>query len=148
MKWVIRGLSLTLIVICAVWGFYLVQMYHETYDDRGVAFLRMLYEYESIEDIYSRSKEIQSRCSDDVWEELDPSNEAHWKGTWERTKNAPTKVRVVMERPGMIIYALDNEFVYPQYLWCFEYTIERGVFTSVREYQIVGKKSSEDGGFF
>ena len=142
MKWTIRGLSIAIIVVCAVWGFYLVGMYQGVSDDSGVAMLRLLYEYDNIQDIYDRSDEIRARCSEDVWSTLSPDNEAHWKGTWERTKNAPTKVRVVMERPGLIIYALDNEFVYPSYLWCFEYTIERGVFTDVREYKLVGSRSS------
>lgn len=148
MKWVIRGVSLCLIVICVFWGFYLVNHYNGGFEDGGIAMVRLLYEYDSIQDVYDRQDAIRSRCSDEVWSELSAENKSHWDGTWERSKNLPTKVRVVLSRPGYVVYALENEFVYPSYLWCFEYTIERGIFTSVREYKLVGMRESKDGGFF
>lgn len=148
MKWVARGICLVLIVFCAVAGFYYTTMYHGAVDNTGVAMVRLLYEYDSIQDVYGRETEIKSRCSSDVWEEISFDNSSHFDGTWGRTKNLPSRVRVILTRPGMVVYALENDFVDPRHLWCFEYELSDGVFISVREYQLVALRNSEEGGFF
>lgn len=145
-KYILRGLSLAIILVCAIWGFYLVTSFEGSNEAVGIAMLRMLYEYGEIQDVYDREKQIQSQCSESVWDWISFWNDEHWSGTWSRTRNLPSKVRVVFTRPGLIIYALENDFVYPTYLWCFEYKLERGVFTEIREYQLVGNRRSEDGG--
>ena len=148
-KWILRGVSILVIVVCIVWGSFMVITYSDKEDsDAGVAMVRLLYEYDQIQDVYDRQDQIRSQCSPEVWSELSSANDAHWNGTYERTQNAETKVRIVMTRPGLVIYALENEFVYPAYLWCFEYEVDHGLFTSVREYKLVGMRESKDGGFF
>ena len=147
-KWLIRVAAIGIILISTVRGLYLVNTYSGGNESIGVAMLRLMYEYDSIEDVYDREDEIRSRCTDEVWKQINFDNQGHWDGAWERTKNAPTRIRVLRTYPGLIVYAIESEFVHPAYLWCFEYTLDHGKFSSIREYQIVGLRESTDGGFF
>ncbi len=147
-KWVVRGGCATVIVVCIVVGFFNVNFYGKHDEETGIALLRLLYEYESIDQVYERTDKIRNICSEDVWSLISPDNEEHFSATWGRIGNFPTKVRVVSTRPGIIVYALDNEFIQPKDLWCFEYRIEHGVFSDVREYKMAALRENKEGGLF
>lgn len=142
------AVCIVLIVATVLRGVYLVNHYTGGNDNVGVAMVRELYEYDTITDVYAREATLKSKCTREVWEQISWDNEAHWDGTWNRTKNAPTKVRVVLSRPGLVVYALENDWVPRSSLWCFEYEVEHGLFTQIREYKLISIKESKDGGFF
>lgn len=137
-------------VVSIILGYISVNTFQSStaVDDIGISMVRLLYEYESITDVYAREDQIKSLCSPEVWETINFDNTAHFAGTWDRTRNIPTVVRVVFTRPGLVVYALENDFVVPKDLWCFEYRIENGVFSEVREYQLVSMRRDKEGGLF
>lgn len=150
MKVFLRCFAAFIMVISIILGYISVNTFQSStaIDDIGISMVRLLYEYESITDVYNREGQIKSLCSPDVWETINFDNTAHFAGTWDRTRNIPTVVRVVFTRPGLVVYALENDFVVPRDLWCFEYRIENGVFSEVREYQLASMRRDKEGGLF
>ncbi len=148
MKQFIRIVSIVIIVLCIFIGAYTVYFYSTDNSDLGVRMVCLLYEYEDFNELDARQEQIESLCTQDVFEQLSLNNSDHFKGTYGRTQNFPTSVKVVFLRPGLVVYALDNYLVYPSDLWCFEYTITGGKFSEVREYKLVGKVTDDKGGLF
>lgn len=150
MKVFLRCFAALIMVVSIILGYISVNTFQSStaVDDIGISMVRLLYEYESITDVYAREDQIKSLCSPEVWETINFDNTAHFAGTWDRTRNIPTVVRVVFTRPGLVVYALENDFVVPKDLWCFEYRIENGVFSEVREYQLVSMRRDKEGGLF
>lgn len=145
-KHVVRAVSVVIILVCTFVGAYMMSFYNGDTSKAGVEFLRLLYEYNSFSEIEERQGWIKSLCTPEVYEELSVDNDSHWQGTYRRTSPLPTKVRVVLTRPGLIIYALDNAYIYPTELWCFEYEITKGLFSEVREYKLANLRTDEKGG--
>lgn len=147
-KWFLRGACILIIVTCSVLGFYLVTDYQHSAEDVGVMMVRLLYEYDEISDVYSRSDSVRKLCTEDIWDELSPNNQAHFEGTWGRTGNAPVKVRIVWSRPGVVVYALESSMSKTVELHSFVYELDGGLFSYVREYSLVSVKKDAGGGLF
>lgn len=145
-KHVIRAVSIVVILVCTFVGVYMVSFHNGGPSKAGVEFLRLLYEYDNYSEIETRQSWIKALCTEDVYDEVCLYNESHWQGTYQRTSPLPAKVRVVLTRPGLIIYALDNAYVYPTELWCFEYKISKGLFSEVREYKLANLRTDKGGG--
>lgn len=144
----VRATAILLIAVCATLGFYTVRFYSISNSDIGIRLVCLLYEYDSIEDIEGRMDQLRNLTSPDVYSQLNITNDAHYTAAYGRTGSYPTGVKIVFDRPGLIVYALDNAKAYPSDLWCFEYKIEDGVFTEVREYKLVGWRTDSEGGLF
>lgn len=136
---IVRGICFAIIILCAITGFLFVHTYNEAEIDVGVNLLRELYEYDRLQELYTREKSIRSKCTEEVWSQIGFNiNEKHYDKTWGKTRDTTTKVRVVWTKPGIVIYYLENPYTFPEDLKCFEYTYSNGKFISVRETNLVG----------
>ncbi len=147
-KWIVRGIAIILIFVFAFTGFVYVSNYEDAGEILAVDTLRCLYEYNKISEVYQRNSQLKRNCSEQVYEQVSPDNSGHYEGILARTKNYPTKVRVVLTRPSMVVFALENPNVYPEDLWCFEYQVQGVKLTHVREYKFVSMRQDGKGGFF
>lgn len=146
---IIRIACIVVITLSAILGLYTVKFYSTDNSDLGIRMVCLLYEYDNIEEISQRRGRIKSLCSKDAYEQISISNPEHYANAYSlRTQNYQSIVRVVFDRPGLVVYALDNAVVYPTDLWCFEYKIKNGLFTDIREYKLAGWREDSGGGLF
>lgn len=145
----VRVVSALLIAVCAILGLYTVRFYSVSNSDVGIKVVCLLYEYNTVEDIDKRMDQLHKLCTEQVYDQLSVQNEEHFEAAYSRrSRNYPTGVKVVFDRPGLVVYALDNAVVYPADLWCFEYKIKDGLFSEVREYKLAGWREDDGGGLF
>lgn len=136
------------IAFSAFLGFYMTSFMGRGSEDVGVEMVRLLYEYESLDELYGRLDAIERMCTEEACAILTPDNAEHFEGAWERTGNLPTRVRIVWARPGMVVYALETEAQRQADLWCFSYELHKGLFDNVREYKLSATRRDAKGGLF
>lgn len=148
MKEFLRVLSAVVIVLCCITGYALINFYDSGNEEAGVALLQLMYDYQSIEEVFDREETLKALCTEEVYTQLSSNSKERLESAWGRTANIPTRVRVLFVRPGFIVYALENELVSKYDLWCINYEIDHGLFSEVREYELVSVLDGGRGGFF
>lgn len=138
-------INLCIIVFCAVFGFIAVQS-RSAKENLGVLAVKLMYEFDTIEDLNPQYERLHQVVSESAWEHLNINNDLRTINTYFKFRNRPSKVQIVYYRDGLLLYNLITDAVPHQTLWAFQYDIVDGKIDNVREYRLVSLYNGKEGG--
>ena len=102
----------------------------------GLRVLNLMYSYDDVNELSSNYYQIKRLVSEDDWERLNIDNEIRVVNAYMKLKGDPTRVVITKQYEGLIVYRLENSNVNPNTHWVFQYDIEDGKLSNIREYRL------------
>lgn len=136
------------IIVCCTVGFVSIHTQSQSVS-LGRRVLYLMYSYDDLEeDIPRRYDILRTLVSEDDWKFINIDTTFRPINAYYKLKGDPTKVNIVYEEDGLLVYRLINEHVSKNSLWVMEYDIDHGRLCNIREYSVPYYQDGGGGGFF
>ena len=124
---------------------FLLSRHADIVQDIGTYFVKMMYEFDDIEELPDRYKGIQKYIADSLWESLDFENESRVINTYYKFKASASQVYILSSSDGIVVYRLLNSALSAQNIWVFDYEVSNGLLSDVKEYKMVNVRRGRGG---
>ena len=134
---------LVLLLVALLTFLWVCTVSARTSTDIGVRCVMLMYDFSTPQELATNQRLLQNIVTEELFEDLSIDDTNRAINAYYKFQYAPSSVRVLMSTPGCVIYTLDNEYIDPDDVWVFVYTLDSsGVIDTVNEYQVLSKLSS------
>ena len=132
------------IVFCSVVGYLGLSL------DRGELsigrqVLQLMYTFEEPSDLAEQYAKLKGLLTEEAWDTLNIDNELRVVNTYYKFGAKSSKVKIVYETSGLILYTLENENIDPNRLWAFYYDTLGKKVGNIREYKLTQEEHWKGG---
>lgn len=125
------------ILVFTVTGFTLNHFNTNEYDV-GEDVLRLMYEFDSFEELPGNYSRLRNICTPEVWDEISIEGDSRVISSYYKFQTSSSKVEIIERHEGMIVYRLINDYILPTRRFVFYYETSGGILISIREYELKG----------
>ncbi len=113
--------------------------------DIGRATVKLMYEFETIDDLPSNYATLYQFVEEEDWIRLNIDNDLRVVNTYYKFNTLRSDVSVLGSDRGCVAYRLINGNIPAQTIWLFNYETAQGKIRNIREYSLTNVKYGGEG---
>lgn len=126
---------LFIIIFSGLSGF-LITCSQITYGDLGERTIRVMYEFEDLNDLNEQYPQLESWVDESLWEKFSLNNDSRVISTYYKFQNLKSEVTIKNSTHRNVIYTLSNDYIKKDTRWVFDYVVKNGKIIDIREYEV------------
>lgn len=139
-------LALSLILVALLTVLWVCKVSSSEGTDIGSRCVMLMYDFSTPQELATNQKLLQNITTDQVFETLTIDNTNRAVNAYFKFQYSPSVVNILASTPGCVLYTITNDYVDPDAVWVFLYTLDTsGAISGVTEYQVLARLSGGEG---
>lgn len=139
-------LALSLILVALLTVLWVCKVSSSDGIDIGSRCVMLMYDFSTPQELATNQRLLQNITTDQVFETLTIDNTNRAVNAYFKFQYSPSAVNILASTPGCVLYTITNDYVDPDAVWVFLYTLDTsGAISGVTEYQVLARLSGGEG---